>query len=222
MLMILALSLVFSSGLMAQKDKIAFEKYGVAEGLPEEYVNSMVQDDQGFMWAATQNGLVKFDGYEMKVFQLSTDKLDSTKLRLRHLGGGLLKGKDGKIWIGGIFENGGIASFDPKTEIFHNYIVAKKNLLKNPLENFRLLFEDSKNNIWFINDSFVSDTVVVGRFDTKTNNITTYPFKIGSFKTSDILLNGDLLEFEVNGTVWLRDDLGNVRVFNRKKIHLNW
>ena len=122
MLMILAVSLVFSSGLMAQKDKIAFEKYGVEEGLPEEFVLSMVQDDQGFMWAATQNGLVKFDGYQMKVFQLSTNKLDSTKLRLRHLGGGLLKGKDGEIWMGGILENGGIASFDAKGGIVKDYI----------------------------------------------------------------------------------------------------
>ena len=52
--------LFVTSGLMAQKEKIAFEKYGVEEGLTEGFVDSMVQDDQGFIWAATQNGLVKF------------------------------------------------------------------------------------------------------------------------------------------------------------------
>ena len=29
-------------------DKIAFEKYGVAEGLPEEFARDFIQDDQGF------------------------------------------------------------------------------------------------------------------------------------------------------------------------------
>jgi len=34
----------------AQPKKIAFETYGVAEGLPEEYVVQMILDDKGFIW----------------------------------------------------------------------------------------------------------------------------------------------------------------------------
>ncbi len=71
----------------AQQEKIAFEKYGVAEGLPEEYVQHIVQDRQGFIWATTQNGLVKFDGYKMQVFRMNT-KLPGA-LHLKNLHGGL-------------------------------------------------------------------------------------------------------------------------------------
>ena len=109
------------TSLQAQNNKISFEKYGVVEGLPEEYVSSMVQDDHGFIWATTQNGLVKFDGYQIKVIRGANNDLDSTNLKLHNLGGGIIKGKDGKLWIGGVLGNSGIASFDPKTERFRNY-----------------------------------------------------------------------------------------------------
>jgi hypothetical protein len=34
----------------AQADKISFTKDSVAEGLPEETVNEMLLDEQGFLW----------------------------------------------------------------------------------------------------------------------------------------------------------------------------
>ena len=90
---------VLAAGIaFAQQKKIPFEKYGVAEGLPEEFVISPIQDDKGFIWFGTQNGLVKYDGYTFKVFKAASDETDSTSLQMRSLWGGLLKAKDGKIW----------------------------------------------------------------------------------------------------------------------------
>ena len=64
-----------------QVKKMAFEKYGVAEGLPEEFVSDMVQDDKGFIWLSTQNGLVKYDGYKFHVFKKSANKNDTNGLQ---------------------------------------------------------------------------------------------------------------------------------------------
>ncbi|HQW03115.1 MAG TPA: hypothetical protein PLR30_11600, partial [Saprospiraceae bacterium] len=104
---------------IAQQNKIPFEKYGVAEGLPEEVAINPIQDDKGFIWFGTQNGLVKYDGYSFKVFKASSNKTDSTILQMRSQWGGLIKAKDGKIWIAG--ESSGITSFDPITEKFQNF-----------------------------------------------------------------------------------------------------
>lgn len=102
----------------AQPQKIAFEKYNVAEGLPEEYVISLIQDDKGFIWAATQNGLVKYDGYQFKVYKVTSDSSQTTQLQIRNLFGGLGLARDGKIWMGGGggTDEGTIASFDPVSE----------------------------------------------------------------------------------------------------------
>ena len=62
---------IISTALEAQSppDKIAFEKFGVAEGLPEEFARDVIQDDQGFIWITTQNGIVKYDGYTFKALR---------------------------------------------------------------------------------------------------------------------------------------------------------
>ncbi len=66
----------------AQPQKIPFEKYGVPEGLPEETVYSQIQDDKGFIWFGTQNGLVKYDGYRFKVYKLTSD---TTGLQVKYV-----------------------------------------------------------------------------------------------------------------------------------------
>ena len=55
----LSILFVLAAGItLAQHKKIPFEKYGVAEGLPEEVAINPIQDDKGFIWFGTQNGLV--------------------------------------------------------------------------------------------------------------------------------------------------------------------
>lgn len=42
--------------------------YSVPEGLPSSEVYEVYQDRKGFLWFATDNGIVKFDGHEMKTY----------------------------------------------------------------------------------------------------------------------------------------------------------
>jgi hypothetical protein len=45
-----------------------FLHLSTAEGVPPTKVDSMVQDNQGFMWFGTRYGLYRYDGYTLKVF----------------------------------------------------------------------------------------------------------------------------------------------------------
>src|SRR5260221_13593519 len=47
---------------------IIFDHVTGADGLSEGTVLSTVQDELGFMWFATQNGLDKYDGYHFTVY----------------------------------------------------------------------------------------------------------------------------------------------------------
>jgi len=42
--------------------------YSVPEGLPSSEVYDVYQDRKGFLWFGTDNGIVKFDGHEMKTY----------------------------------------------------------------------------------------------------------------------------------------------------------
>jgi len=45
-----------------------FTNYTVETGFPQSNANWILQDNEGFMWFATQNGAVKFNGYDYTVY----------------------------------------------------------------------------------------------------------------------------------------------------------
>lgn len=53
-----------SGELVAQK----FQNIGLREGLPELICHHACEDEEGFLWIATANGLARFDGSEFKVW----------------------------------------------------------------------------------------------------------------------------------------------------------
>lgn len=49
------------------------KQYNVGDGLPSNEVQGIKQDDKGFIWFATTNGLSRYDGYEFMNFRSSFD-----------------------------------------------------------------------------------------------------------------------------------------------------
>ena len=52
----------------AQPDNLRFENFSGQRGLPKGS-NKILQDQEGFMWFATDGGLYRFDGHSATVFQ---------------------------------------------------------------------------------------------------------------------------------------------------------
>jgi len=194
----------------AQPNKIPFEKYGVTEGLPEEFAIELLQDDKGFMWCATQNGLVKYDGYDFKIYKATDDPKDTNQLQLRNLFGGLLKAKDGKIWIGGSKKNdrkGGISCFDPETERFKNYTPKVGNTSMRSF--FQLLLEDEEGNIWFRMSTNSRDETTICRLHPQTGAISEYTVPESRARR---WREGNIAE--AAHQVWLLDTLSQLQKWN--------
>lgn len=68
--------------------------YTVADGLPVNSVNGMVQDDFGFLYMTTYDGLVRFDGYKFTTFTTG----DTPGMQTNRIGG-LLHASDNAIWL---------------------------------------------------------------------------------------------------------------------------
>ncbi|MCU0277077.1 MAG: hypothetical protein MUF02_09560, partial [Acidobacteria bacterium] len=62
----LYLCLLFSlaANAMAGGGKARFERISIAQGLSLSSVYCLVQDQRGFMWFGTEDGLNRFDGYQ--------------------------------------------------------------------------------------------------------------------------------------------------------------
>lgn len=74
-----------------------FEKISNKEGFNQNTVNSIAQDKYGFLWYATPNGLIRYDGYEFKTFTTqskSEGAISNNNVTY------LFNDKDGILWIG--------------------------------------------------------------------------------------------------------------------------
>ena len=65
-LFLLIIIFLLSNNSLPQNDEPIFQHLTVADGLPNNHVKCIIQDHLGFLWFTTQNGLVKYDGYDFK------------------------------------------------------------------------------------------------------------------------------------------------------------
>ena len=121
-----------------------FDQISLEEGLSQVSAISIVQDKQGFIWVATQDGLNRYDGYQFKVYK--HDKEDPTSISANHL---LHLYKDSKdnLWIS--TKDTGLSRFDSITEQFTHFRHDENN--SNSLSNNRVkvIYEDHAGFLWF-------------------------------------------------------------------------
>lgn len=73
-----------------------FEFYSADNGLSENSVNAIFQDQQGFIWFATNGGLSRFDGYSFKVFRHDPDNPNSLSSNFIR---DIFEDSQGDLWI---------------------------------------------------------------------------------------------------------------------------
>ncbi len=74
-----------------------FEQLTVNDGLPENSVSYIYQDYLGYLWFGTQNGVVKYDGYSMNVYQ--PEETDDIKIKFIKT---IYEDSKRTLWIGTI------------------------------------------------------------------------------------------------------------------------
>lgn len=124
-------------------DKYTFRHYTNKQGLSHNTVYCSLQDQKGFMWFGTDDGLNRFDGYTFEVYRhnawlpecegLPGDRIIS-----------LSEDSAGRVWI---CTNGGTCYYDYQTEAFHRLqLIAGEN----NRDVFSAVIEDSQKNLWMI------------------------------------------------------------------------
>ena len=98
----------------SQTSDLKFSHLSTEQGLSQDIVSAIVQDKQGFMWFATENGLNRYDGYSIKVYK--HNQRDSTSLAANDVGK-LLLDRSGTLWV---FQSGVISTYDPDRDAFTN------------------------------------------------------------------------------------------------------
>jgi ligand-binding sensor domain-containing protein/signal transduction histidine kinase len=126
---------------LIEGDDVRFLRLSGVEGLSQNRVTQIVQDDQGFMWLATQQGVDRYDGYQFRMFKNDPRQANS-------LCGvfmlALFKDRSGTLWMG--CEHG-LDRFDPSTETFVHYQITSDTVAHSS-DAVRHIYEDAHGFLW--------------------------------------------------------------------------
>ena len=142
-LIVQAVSPCNSAEMPAWNQSIRFERISLEEGLSQNTVSWIFQDSMGFMWFCTQDGLNKYDGYNITVYRHDPDSPHSLSNNWVHV---ICEGRLGEIWIG--TEGGGLNKFDPKTETFSHYKHDPQNPNSLSKDVVLCITEDRSGILW--------------------------------------------------------------------------
>ena len=166
-------------------------------------VGYILQDNQGFLWFGTQDGLNRFDGYSLKLFMPDPNNENSISGVFISA---LFKDREGALWIGC---QQFVSRLDSKTETFTKY----------PIPFVHNISQDSAGMLWF------ATSTGLYRVDPATRQIKHYTHD----EHDDFSLSSSNLEFsgeDKEGRFWVagsegldRFDRTNGRVMLHVPLH---
>ncbi|MBE0571103.1 MAG: SpoIIE family protein phosphatase [Ignavibacteriaceae bacterium] len=145
------LSLFPITSLIGQ-NKYNFEHISIPDGLSNAQVWDIKQDQYGFLWIATSDGLNSYDGYNFKIYR--NDPGDQNSLPDNTVNS-LMIDHDGTLWVG---TSAGFSKFNRTNESFET-MLPDSNSVDPFSNNITKIVQDSKNRIWLLSDNgvFMSD-----------------------------------------------------------------
>ncbi len=164
---------------------------GLAEGLSQGSVYSILRDSRGLMWFGSQDGLNMFDGKKITVFK--PEPGNSKSISGRKIGG-IVEDGSGNVWIG--------------TEMGLN----KYNYIKNSFVQYFngeevLPIEFTDGFLWFWTDKkgFVRMDVVQNKFSIFFNSEKFSTNYTNTFNSSDIISKSEFWVHSDKGIVYSKD-----------------
>ncbi len=124
-------------------NSLRFEHIGRDQGLQHESIQSILQDNHGFMWFGTQGGLHRYDGARVTFYR--NDPTNHNSLADNWVWA-LHQDTKNRLWIG--TRNGGLHRFDETTETIVRY-PRPKTLRRNMGSNqIQAITSDGDTGVW--------------------------------------------------------------------------
>ncbi|AFH50885.1 Signal transduction histidine kinase [Ignavibacterium album JCM 16511] len=179
--------------------QIHFDRFSTNDGLSNNLIYDIIQDESGFLWIATDDGLNRYDGYEFKIFR--NDPNDKNSLSDNSVWS-LAVDNSGRIWIG--TKTGWLNCYDPVTEKFSRWYIASDITKENTItsiyvdENYKLWIGTYRSGLYF--------------FDPETGNLKNWKSNPTDSSTISYNYISSIIE-DRNGELWLASYQG-INKFN--------
>ena len=114
-LLVLFFIVCTSLNVAGQKPPLVFHHLTVADGLSENTIRAIVEDDRGYMWFGCEDGLNKYNGYEFTIYRNVADNPYS--ISSRNITELFIDSKK-RLWV---VTSNGLNLYDPVLDIFYNF-----------------------------------------------------------------------------------------------------
>jgi ligand-binding sensor domain-containing protein/signal transduction histidine kinase len=141
-----------------------FDHLTIEHGLSQSLVYDIYQDDEGYLWFATQDGLNRYDGYSFKIFRNRID--DSTTISHNDVQS-IAGDNQGNIWLA--TAGGGLNKYHIKSGIFTSFRSEIDNLHSLSSDLLSAVYIDQAGIIWI-----GTQGGGLNRLDPISNQITRY------------------------------------------------
>lgn len=98
-------------GLAGESDTFVIQRYNINSGLSSDNLKALIQDREGYIWIASDNGLNRFDGYKTVIFKpdfIRENTFNTVAFTC------IAEDRDGNLWLG--TDHSGINVFDKRSQ----------------------------------------------------------------------------------------------------------
>lgn len=154
---------------IVKSDTVNFQSLTVKNGISNNYITKILQDSRGYIWIGTADGLNRYDGSGVKIYNYDYEEeksLNSTYITA------LAEDCNGNMWVG---TDGGLSIINMKT----NEVTRIGDNSDYSISNYHVtsIFKDNNNTMW------VGTANGLNRYDDKTGKFIKYYAEEGNSKS---------------------------------------
>ena len=205
LMFLLLVIFILPVNLTGQVRDVNFDFISADKGLSQNTIHSILQDKQGFMWFATEDGLDRFNGYSFTAFK--NDPRDKNSISDNFIWT-IYEDHEGTLWVG--TNNGGLCKFNRDRQNFTIYKNDPANSTSLSNNNVRAIYEDHEGTLWV-----GTNNEGLCKFNRSRQNFTIYkndPANSSSLSNNNIRA---IIEDE-EGNLWIGTEGGGLNKFDRK------
>jgi GAF domain-containing protein/ligand-binding sensor domain-containing protein len=152
------------SGAGGAGQDVTFKRLTLDDGLSQSSIYCTVQDAQGFMWFGTQDGLNRYDGYEIKIYKHDPEDPHSLSDSWIYA---CRRDERGVVWF--LTRDGAVNRHEPENDRFVRYNLELEDPFQVSGSGFTTVRGDAQGRLWI--GTYGSGLF---RYDPEDDGFTTY------------------------------------------------
>ena len=189
------LYLALISQSLSQEEFIKFTTVSIEDGLSVSVASDIIQDNLGYIWIATQDGLNRYNGYTFKIFRHEDENPNSISDNEITA---LAVDKSGFIWAATSL---GLDRYDPNIDQFKNFSFNASDDNSISSNQISKLFVDKSGALWIATENGLN------LYNSKTESFTRYLHDENDVSTISSNIINDIFEDDEK-QIWIGTDNG--------------